>query len=186
MIAQGIDGGELAAVPNTPLEPLAAEDEYRIGIGDVLAVNVWKEPDVSVQTVTVRPDGKISVPLVKEILVRGRTPLQVEEVLTTKFKQFINNPVVTVIAVEIRSQTVSLVGAVRSPGAILMQPGMTVLEAIAEGGGLTEYAKKKKIYVIREVGGRRMTIPYEYAAVMGGDTEKDVALRAGDAVVIPD
>ncbi len=183
--AQDLDGSGLSHVPDTPLE-FGVQDEYLIGVGDVLAVNVWREPDVSLDSVIVRPDGKISLPLIKEIYVAGLTPEQVEKEISAKFRQFINSPDVTVILRDVRSQLIFLVGGLQKTGSFLYKPGMTVLEAIGEGGGLTDYAKKKKIYVVREIGGKRARIDYDYPSVMGGDTEKDLALLAGDTVVVPD
>ncbi len=184
-LGQGIDGGDLANVPNAPLEN-GVQQSFRIGVGDVLAVNVWREPDVSLDSVIVRPDGKISLPLIKEIYVAGLTPVEAEKDIASKFEQYINNPVVTVILRDVRSQLIFLVGGLQKTGSILYKPGMTVLEAIGEGGGLTDYAKKKKIYVVRELQGKRYKMDYDYPSVMAGDTEKDVVLRAGDTVVVPD
>lgn len=185
LLAQDIDGGGLADVPDAPLET-GVQPQFRIGVGDIIAINVWREPDVSLESVIVRPDGKISLPLIKEIYVAGLTPQQAETEIASKFQQYINNPVVTVILRDVRSQLIFLVGGLNSTGSILYKPGMTVLEAIGEGGGLTDYAKKKKIYVVREINGKRMAIDYDYPAVIGGETDKDVVLQAGDTIVVPD
>ena len=184
-LGQDIDGGGLAEIPPLPVDP-GVQRQYLIGVGDVLAVNVWREPEVSLDSVIVRPDGKISLPLIKEVYVAGLTPMQVEREVSAKFREFINNPDVTVILRDVRSQLIFLVGGLQKTGSIRYKPGMTALEAIGEGGGLTDYAKKKKIYVVRDIDGKRARIDYDYPSVMSGDTEKDLVLQAGDTVVVPD
>jgi polysaccharide biosynthesis/export protein len=161
-------------------------ETFRIGIGDVLGISVWKEPDHSIDSLVVRPDGKISIPLLREVNAVGLTPLQLEDVLTEKFKEYINTPTVTVVVREIRSQLIYLTGAVARPGSLLMRPGMTAWQALSEGGGIAEYAKRKKIYIVREVGGVRTTIDFDYVAVMKGDAEKDLILKSGDTIVVPE
>ena len=161
-------------------------ETFRIGIGDVLGISVWKEPDHSVDSLVVRPDGKISIPLLREIDAVGLTPLQLEDVLTEKFKEFINNPTVTVVVRDIRSQIIYLTGAVGRPGSLLMRQGMTAWQALSEGGGVAEYAKRNKIYIVREIGGVRTTIPFDYNAVMKGEAEKDLILKSGDTIVVPE
>jgi polysaccharide export outer membrane protein len=157
-----------------------------IGEGDVLRVNVWEEPRVSVDQVTVRSDGKISIPLVKEVFVGGLTPLQLEEVLTQKLRQFINNPVVTVIVLEIRSQRVFIIGNVASSGMLPLEPGLTVMKAIGLAGGLTDFARRKKIFVLREVAGKPHKIPFDYQAVLSGESpELDFELQPGDSIYVP-
>jgi polysaccharide export outer membrane protein len=133
---------EPAAMP--PMPPGAAvapgTETFRIGIGDVLGISVWKEPDHSVDSLVVRPDGKISIPLLREVDTVGLTPLQLEDVLTERFKEYINNPIVTVVVRDIRSQIIYLAGAVGRPGSVLMREGMTAWQALSEGGGIAEYA----------------------------------------------
>lgn len=164
----------LAEEPNT----------YRVGYGDVLAVNLWREPDVSVRDAVVRQDGKISVPLVKEVYVLGLTIPDLEAELTRRFRRYINNPVVTVIVRQINSRRIFLVGGIGRPGEMLLDAGMTALQAIAKAGGPQEYAKVKKIMIVRKVAGETLRIPYDYKAVLSGEME-DVKLRAGDMIVIP-
>src|SRR5690606_21624317 len=122
------EAGSEAPVP-APMPRGAAvapgTETFRIGIGDVLGISVWKEPDHSVDSLVVRPDGKISIPLLREVDAVGLTPLQLEDVLTERFKEFINNPTVTVVVRDIRSQIIYLTGAVGRPGSLMMRPGMT-------------------------------------------------------------
>jgi polysaccharide export outer membrane protein len=173
-----------------PMPPGAAvapgTETFRIGIGDILGISVWKEPDHSVDSLVVRPDGKISIPLLREVDAVGLTPLQLEDALTERFKEYINNPTVTVVVREIRSQIIYLTGAVGRPGSLLMRQGMTAWQALSEGGGIAEYAKRKKIYIVREVGGVRTTIDFDYNAVMDGEADKDLILKSGDTIVVPE
>ena len=122
--------------------------EYRIGSGDVLHIAVWKEPEASANVV-VRPDGMISTPLLKEIQVAGLTPAQAEKLITEKLVKVIQEPDVTVVVTGINSKKIYAVGAVKKEGPIPYTYSMTVMQAIAEAGGLTDYAKRKKIYVLR-------------------------------------
>lgn len=175
-----VGAGEFPAV-----DPLADEpNTYRVGYGDVLAVNLWREPEMSVRDAVVRADGKISVPLVKEIYVLGLTVPDLEAELTRRFRRYINNPVVTVIVRQINSRRIFLIGGIGRPGEMLLDAGMTVLQAIAKAGGPAEYAKTKKITIVREVAGERVRIPFDYKAVLSGEME-DVKLRSGDMIVIP-
>ena len=159
---------------------------YRIGIGDVLQINVWKEPEVSVPSVSVRLDGRISLPLVKELQVQGLTPTELEWLLTEAFSRFITAPNVTVIVQQVNSQKAYLVGGVNNPGAIQLRVPMTILQALAEAGGLTNFAKKNKIYVLRKEGDRQLRLPFQYDAVIRGrNAEQNVVIRPGDTIVVP-
>jgi polysaccharide export outer membrane protein len=166
--------------------PQALPEGYRIGAGDVLQIAVWKEADASVPEVVVRADGKISVPLVKEIDVLGLTPKDLEKLLTEKLSRLINDPDVTVVAKKINSLKVYLAGAVRKEGSVPLLGPMTVLQAINEAGGLTEYAKKKKIYVLRPEGGKQTRLPFNYEDVIkGGHPEQNILLKPNDMIVVP-
>jgi polysaccharide export outer membrane protein len=159
---------------------------YRIGAGDVLQIAVWKEADASVPEVVVRADGKISVPLVKEVDVLGLTPKDLEKLLTEKLSRLINDPDVTVVAKQINSLKVYLAGAVRKEGPVPLLGPKTVLQAINEAGGLTEYAKKKKIYVLRPEGGKQVRLPFNYEDVIKGERpEQNILLKPNDMIVVP-
>ncbi|MEZ5366822.1 MAG: polysaccharide biosynthesis/export family protein [Bryobacterales bacterium] len=130
--------------------------------------------------------ARISVPLVKEVFASGLTPMQLEDILTQKLRQYINNPVVTVIVLEVRSQRVFIVGNVGASGMLPLEPGLTAMRAIALAGGLTEFAKRKKIYVLREVAGKPQKIPFDYSGVLSGETpEADIELKPGDTIFVP-
>jgi polysaccharide export outer membrane protein len=160
--------------------------EYRIGAGDVLQIVVWKEPDASLQSTVVRVDGKISVPLIGEVNVAGLTPTELKEFLVEKFSHYINNPVVTVDAKEIHSRKVYLVGNVKTEAPIPLTGPMTVLQAIDVAGGLAEFASKKKIYVLRNVDGKQVKLPFDYSAVIRGKhLEQNIALLPDDTIVVP-
>jgi polysaccharide export outer membrane protein len=159
---------------------------YVIGAGDVLQINVWKEPDASVPQVVVQLDGTISLPMVRDIKVGGLTPVQLEDQLKKQYERFFRDPEVAVVVKEINSQKIYMIGAVRKEGPIVLKTPLNVLQAISESGGLTDYAKRSKIYILRSEGGRKMRIPFDYqAAIRGEQEEANPTLRPGDTVVIP-
>lgn len=159
--------------------------DYRIGAGDVVLVSVWKEPDAS-QEVTVRSDGKVSLPLIKEVDIAGRTPTEAERDLSEKFNKMIPGADVTVMIRTVNSRKVYLVGAVRTVGSVNMTSRLTVLQAIAQAGGLTDFAKKKHIYILRHENGKQVRLPFNYEAVIRGERmEQNVVLQPDDTVVIP-
>jgi polysaccharide export outer membrane protein len=163
-----------------------APDDYQIGAGDELQISVWKEPDASVPLVVVRPDGKISMPLLKEVTVLGLTPTQSEKVITEQLKNFITAADVTVIVKSINSKKIYVVGGVKKEGPIAYTYRMTVLQALSEAGGLTDYAKKKRIYVLHHEGGRDFRYPFDYDAVLRGEKmELNIPLMPGDTLVVP-
>src|SRR5215472_9792806 len=131
-----------------PPAAIAVSDEFVIGTADVLAINVWKETEVS-RVVPVRSDGRISLPLVGEIQAGGRTPKQLEGELTLKLKDYVSEPDVTVIVQEIKSQKFNVLGMVMKPGSYALTNPTTVLDAIAMSGGFRDFAKQKDIYVLR-------------------------------------
>lgn len=159
---------------------------YRIGAGDILQIVVWKEPDASVPEVVVRADGKITVPLVKEIEVAGLTPVELEKKLTEKLTQLIHGADVTVIPKQIHSQKVYILGAVKTEGPIVLTAPMTVLQALVEAGGLTDYAKRKKIYILRSQNGKQQRLPFDYDAVLKGERmEMNIQVMPDDTIVVP-
>lgn len=185
--AQSLVGAKASAATVSADIPKGAEAPvgYRIGPGDTLQIDVWKEPEASTP-VTVRSDGVITLPMVKEISVRGMTPRELEAVLTEKLARFFHEPDVTVMVKEIHSEKVYLVGAVRKEGPIPLQAPLTVLQAVAEAGGLTDYAKRGKIYILRQENSKQVRIPFDYQAVIKGQhMESNISLRPGDTVVVP-
>jgi polysaccharide export outer membrane protein len=155
-------------------------------LGDVLQISVWREPELSVPSVTVRPDGKISVPLLKEISVDGLSPSELEKRLTEKFRPVVHEPEVTVVVQQVNSKKVYLLGALRKEGTINLLRPMTVLQAIAEAGGFNEFAKTKRIYILRRQNGKQIRLAYDYQAVISGsDLTLDVVLQPDDTLVVP-
>ncbi len=159
---------------------------YRIGAGDVLQIVVWREPEASVPDAVVRVDGKIALPLIGEVVAAGNTPAELRESLVAKLSQYINNPVVTVLAKEINSRKIYVLGTVKKEGPIPLIRPMTVLQALNEAGGLGEWASKKKIYVLRTVNGKQVKLPFDYGAVIKGQhLEQNIALLPDDTIVVP-
>ena len=168
-----------------PVAPATTDPAYIIGPEDVLDINVWKEPDMT-RIVPVRPDGKISLPLINDVQAAGSTPQQLAEDVKTKLRKFLTEPQVTVIVTAINSQRVFVVGEVLRAGAFPLIPGMTVLQALASAGGFTTFADVKKIHVMRLVNGKHVEMPFNYREVLKGDNpEQNIKLEPGDTVVVP-
>ncbi|MEZ2345756.1 polysaccharide biosynthesis/export family protein [Terriglobus sp. RCC_193] len=158
--------------------------QYTIGSGDVLNVQVWKEKDLS-QVVVVRPDGKISLPLLGDLQVIGKEPSQVEEIVQTRLQSMVVEPRVTVTVSEIHSRMVYITGEVARPGAYPLNTPITVLQLIAQAGGLTEFASRKKIQVIRSNSKRDEHLLSYKAMTQSKDGGNNLTLSPGDTVVIP-
>jgi polysaccharide export outer membrane protein len=171
---------------NAPAKKAATEDpNYTIGPQDVLDISVWKEPELT-RTVPVRPDGKISMPLLNDVQAAGLTPSQLAEQITTSLKKFVTSPQVTVIVTAINSQRVFIIGEVLRPGAFPLLPGMTVLQALSSAGGFTQFASLGKIYVLRNENGKQTKFPFNYkAAINGKQADQNFTLKAGDQIVVP-
>ncbi|HZI57364.1 MAG TPA: polysaccharide biosynthesis/export family protein [Verrucomicrobiae bacterium] len=164
---------------------IAVPAGYVVGDSDVLHVNVWKEPEVS-QTVVVRTDGNISLPLINEVKVSGLTPLQIQDLVAERLKGFLNNPQVTVTVADIRSKRAFITGEVTRPGTYSLNAQTTVLQLIAQAGGFTPFAKKDSIVVLRTEEGKQMRLKFKYKEVVRGKkTEQNIALHPGDTVVVP-
>jgi polysaccharide export outer membrane protein len=162
------------------------DDGFVIGNGDVLAVSVWKQPDLS-RSIPVRSDGKISLPLVGEVQATGQTPLKLEDELTRKLQPYLNEPEVTVIVEQINSQKFNILGRVAKPGSYPLVNPTTVLDAIALAGGCRDFAKQKSIYVLRHLpNGTETRMPFNYQDVIKGkNTAQNIELQPHDTVVVP-
>jgi polysaccharide biosynthesis/export protein len=183
-------GAALAAEDEVKAPPVPAKSvvpaQYRIGAGDLLQVIVRKEQEATVPGVVVRADGKIGLPFVKEVDVSGLTPAQAEGTITDRLKPFINDPDVTVIVREVHSKRIYLVGAVKREGIIDLKYPMTVLQALSEAGGLTDYAKRKKIYILRNQNGTRVKLPFNYdTAIRGEEMAQNIEVMPDDTIVVP-
>lgn len=172
--------------PSNNMPSAAATDpHYVIGPQDVLDINVWEEPAIS-RTVPVRPDGKISLPLLNDIQAAGLTPDQLGKEITTDLRKYVENPQVTVIVTAINSQRISILGEVNRPGTFQMLPKMTVLQALSDAGGFSPFAKLKDIYILRMVNGKQEKFPFNYKNVLkGNDPQENIVLKAGDTIVVP-
>jgi len=150
---------------------------YVVGESDILHVNVWKEPDLS-QTVVVRTDGNISLPLINDLKVSGLTPIQIQETIAARLMKFMTNPQVTVTVTDIRSKKAFITGEVLRPGSYSLNAQTSVLQLIAQAGGFTPFAKRDSIVVLRSENGKLTKMKFQYKEVVKGNkTEQNVALQ---------
>jgi len=172
----------IASATNIP----QVSDEFVIGTGDVLAVNVWKEDQIS-RVVPVRSDGRISLPLIGELQASGKTPHQLEQELSGKLKEFVSEPEVTIIVQEIRSQRFNILGMVAKPGSYTLTKPMRVIDAIALAGGFRDFAKQKDIYVLRRnTDGSETKLAFNYKEVIKGrNSQQNIPLETNDTIVVP-
>jgi polysaccharide export outer membrane protein len=169
----------------TEATPPANDTTYVIGPEDVLTIDVWNEKELS-GPVPVRPDGKISVPLLNDVQAAGLTPMQLMSSLTEKLKKYVADPTVTVTVTTVNSRKVYILGEVTRPGAFALVPDMTVLQALTTAGGPTPYAKTSKIYILRSQNGVQNKLAFNYKQVVrGGSPEQNILLKSGDTVVVP-
>lgn len=160
----------------------AAPEAYRIGAEDLLQVSVWKNEALT-RTVPVRPDGKISLPLVNDVQAAGLTALELREVLTRKLAEYMPNPEVSVIVSDIRSYKVSVIGEVAKPGRYELKSWTTVLDVLAMAGGFTQFASRSKIVILQHDGATMKRIPFNYNRIAG--EQENFYLRNGDIILVP-
>jgi polysaccharide export outer membrane protein len=176
--------------PDSAAKSARADDTYIIGDDDILSISVWKDQDLT-KVLPVRSDGRISLPLVGEIMAAGRTPGQLEQDLTAALRGYISDPQVTVIVQEIKSRKFNILGQVTKPGSYPLTTDTTILDAIALAGGFKDFAKKKGVYVIRQgADGREARIPFNYenfikAKNKGKNTAQNIKLIPHDTIVVP-
>ena len=161
-----------------------AASDYRIGPEDVLDVSVWNNPPLS-RTAPVRPDGKISLPLLNDVDAAGLTPMQLRDVITKKLVEYMPDPEVSVIVREVNRFKVSVLGEVRKPGRFEFKSKATVLDALALAGGLNDFAARSRIVILRQDGAATKRIPVNYNKIVSSAAEDDVYLEPGDVVVVP-
>jgi polysaccharide export outer membrane protein len=168
--------------PASQAPPIPAE--YRMSPGDKLRIEIYKDAQLS-QSVQVRPDGKITLPLIGDIEAVGRTPIELRDTIRTAFKEYITNPTVTVIVVEVTTATAYVMGEVNHPGAVNLQAPLTVMQALALAGGLKDFADAKNIRILRKgvLGVQAITFNYKDALK---STRAPIYLQPGDTVVVPD
>jgi len=175
---------EAKPAPAAAAPEMAGANDYVIGADDVLKITVWKEPDLTEQ-VPVRPDGRISMPLLDDIPAAGMTPQLLRDLITARLKKYISDPRVTVVVVSMNSRRVFVTGEVTHSGPMNLLPHMTVLQALAEAG-FTQFANLKSIYLLRTENGQQVKIPFNYKDVVKGNhPEQNIALKPGDTVVVP-
>ena len=171
------------APANSTSKSVAGPD-YVIGADDNLHISVWKEVDLTT-SLPVRPDGKISLPLLNDVQAAGLTPMQLADSITEKLKKYIADPRVTVVVTAMNSRRIYVLGEVLHTGAVPLLPNMTVLQALATAG-FTQFANVKGIYVLRTENGKQVKLPFNYKQVVkGADPRQNIALKPGDTVVVP-
>ena len=180
------NSGTPEAVRTTSAQGATPSDEFVFGLGDVLAINVWKEAEIS-KVLPVRSDGRISLPLIGELQASGLTPRQLEAEVTKRLKDYVADPSVTVVVQEIHSQKINVLGMVSHPGSFPLVKPMTVVDAIATAGGFRDFAKQKDVYVLHmDANGKQNRIPVNYKEVIKAvHPERNIELQSGDTVVIP-
>ena len=162
----------------------APNEEYRLGAGDKLRIEVYKDAQLS-QSVQIRPDGKITLPLVGDIEAINRTPIELRDTIATSLKEYMTNPVVTVIVVEATAATAYVMGEVNHPGSVNLQGPLTVIQALALAGGLKDFADAKNIKILRKTPAGVQTIAFNYKDAVKS-SRAPIYLRPGDTVVVPD
>jgi len=190
VIAQDASSTERAALSssdagtpaNTATE--SAASQFVLGVADIIRVNVWKNVELS-QTVTVGPDGFVSLPLLGDVHVAGMTAFQLARSLTTKLNSYVVNPQVTVSVVDIRSRQVYVLGQVSKPGGYPLVAPINVLQLIAQAGGLSNYANRKGITILRPSPNGVQKMSFNYNNVVHGDAKQNITLQPGDTVVVP-
>lgn len=182
------DGPPVLTARNESVEPirtLVPDANYRIGVGDVLSVDVWKEPELT-HTTPVRPDGKISLPLLDDMPAAGLTPTQLASAITGQLREFLVNPHVTVMVAEINSRQIYVLGEVTHAGAYPLLAPITVMQALSVAGGLTPFADANRISVMRTEDDRREIFHFRYKDVASGrKPEQNIPLKPGDTVIVP-
>lgn len=174
-----------AQATTPPAQTAAIDPTYKIGAQDVIRIDVWREDQLT-RTVPVRPDGKITLPLLNDVQAAGLTPMELAGAIREELKKYINNPQVSVSLTEMNSRRIYVTGEVNKAGAYALLPHMTVLQALSGSGGFTAFARIKSIYVLRNENGKPIKIPFNYKeAIKGKNPEQNIELQPGDVVVVP-
>jgi polysaccharide export outer membrane protein len=164
---------------------VAVPHHYVLGPDDVIAVEYWRDKDLSAEVV-IRPDGKISLPLLNDVAAAGLTPQQLRDVLMVEARRFVEDPIVRVVVKEIKSRKVFITGEVEKPGVYPLNQPTTVVQLIAIAGGLREFADAKRIFIVRSEGGRQTTRAFNYSEVLKGQNlSQNIELAPGDTVMVP-
>lgn len=178
------DSRSTKTASEAPVPATTSGSDYVIGADDILRISVWKEPELS-EVLPVRPDGKISMPLLNDVTAAGLSPVQLKDSITEKLKKFIADPRVTVVVTAMNSQRIFVSGEVVHTGQTPLLPHMTMLQALSQAG-FTQFANLKAIYLLRTENGRQVKIPFNYKEVVKGEhPEHNILLKPGDTVVVP-
>ncbi len=164
-------------------KPTTPVTDYLIGNGDILQISVWGEPQMD-HSVTVRPDGKISLPLINDVTVTGLSVAETQVLLRDKLTQFLKRPQVSVLVSEVHSKLIYVTGEVQHPGAYALTSPTNVIQLVTRAGGVTDFAKSKRAYVLRQPDGQRLPVNLK-AVLQGHHTEQNIELSSGDTVVVP-
>jgi polysaccharide biosynthesis/export protein len=174
-----------ADASSTAPKAATSDPNYVIGGQDVLDISVWKEAELT-RTVPVRPDGKISMPLLNDVQAAGLTPTQLADQIRDSLKKYVTGPQVTVIVTQINSQRIYILGEVTRAGAYPLLPNMTILQGLSSAGGFTQFANLKKIYMFRTENGKQVRYPFNYKDVINGKAQdENIVMKAGDTIVVP-
>ena len=179
-----VESNSPSASATATLGPPSASSRYKLGAADVIHVNVWKSPDLS-QTVTIGPDGFVSLPLLGEVRAAGLTAEDLAKDLSTRLTSYVVHAQVTVSVVDIRSRQVFITGQVGKPGAYPLVAPITVLQLIAQAGGLNTFANRKGIFILRNSTGNMQRLKFNYNNAIHGDIRQNISLQPGDTVIIP-
>jgi len=182
--AQGPVKAAAAKPAIVPAAPVPIASDYVIGPEDLLQISVWKNDSLS-QQLPVRPDGKVSMPLLHDIQASGLTPMQLRDKIAAALAEFMPNPEVSVTVLEVRSYRVSVLGEVQRPGVLQLKAPTTVLEAIALAGGFRDFASPSKIVIFRKNGQGTEKLRFNYNRAVSTAAEENMSLRSGDVVVVP-
>ncbi len=173
-------------VPTSTVASPPAGPTYIIHPADVLDISVWQQAQLSFKGLPVRPDGKISLPLINDVQAAGLTAMQLGEVIKDKLTKYVRDPVVTVVVSEVNSQRYYVLGEVAKAGVYPLLPGLTALQALSAAGGFTQFANPKKIYILRTINGQQYKLPFNYKAVVAGkDLNENIPLKPGDTIIVP-
>jgi len=186
-LAMSIAAARPALGQQTP--PVEADAQYIIGPEDVLDIAVWSNPDVS-RTVPVRPDGMISLPLLNDVRASGLSPMQLRGWLTTALEKYMPSPLVSVIVREVHSFKVSVIGEVKTPGRYELRSRTTVLDVLAMAGGLSQYASRARITILRREGDQVREVPYDFEKITAkagprAAAQQNFCVQPGDIIVVP-
>lgn len=169
-----------------PVKAATDDPTYVIGALDVVNISVWREPELSAE-VPVRPDGKISLPLLDDVQAAGLKPMKLAETITEGLRKYVSEPRVTVVVTQVNSKRYYILGEVGRPGAFPLLPRMTVLQALSSAGGFSQFANLRNIYVLRQAeDGKQVKMPFNYRDVLRGNRpEQNILLEPGDTIIVP-